>query len=281
MRDAFAQYTRNRQAWMQHWRHASGPRPTIIVVHGWAASPWGVNAAFFSLPWFYNRGYDVALVTLPFHGRRRERHSAYSGSGLFSHGIAHVVESIAQGVYDVRTLIDYLFAQGVGQVGMTGLSLGGFTSAMVASTDERLSFCIPNSPPTDLAEIVHVWQPNGFLLNHLLPRLGVEVADFDATMNAPSPLNYPVNLPKERLFLVGGLADRLAPPGQIVRLWEHWDRPRIHWHAGNHVTHLGQADYHRRMSYFLDEIGFSEPSVRRNGSVGRRVSFRRGNRIRA
>ncbi len=47
-------------------------------------SPYLANGLFLSLPWFYRSGYDVLLYTLPFHGRRAERFSPFSGYGFFS-----------------------------------------------------------------------------------------------------------------------------------------------------------------------------------------------------
>ena len=62
---------RNRTAWAQHWRHHDGPRPTLVVIHGFMADPYWVNSRFLALPWFYKQGYDILLYTLPHHGRRR------------------------------------------------------------------------------------------------------------------------------------------------------------------------------------------------------------------
>jgi hypothetical protein len=39
----------------------------------------------------------------------------------------------------------------------------------------------------------------------------------------------------------------LAPPDQALRLWEHWDQPRISWYSGNHVGYL----WSKQVSDFL------------------------------
>lgn len=61
------------------------------------------NGLFFSLPWFYRSGYDVLLYTLPFHGRRAEKYSPYSGYGYFANGFAGFAEAMAQAVHDFRS----------------------------------------------------------------------------------------------------------------------------------------------------------------------------------
>lgn len=76
-------------------------------------------------------------------------------------------------------------------------------------------------------------------------------------MRLHSPLRFPVRLSKERLFIVAGLADRLAPPEQSPRLWAHWGQPRIHWFPGSHILHLRRAVYLREIGRFLRETGFS------------------------
>jgi pimeloyl-ACP methyl ester carboxylesterase len=67
-----------------------------------------------------------------------------------------------------------------------------------------------------------------------------------------SPLNYPAVLPKQRLMVIGGLGDRLAPPDQAVRLWEHWERPELHWYPGSHILHLSRGRYLDAMRALMD-----------------------------
>jgi hypothetical protein len=57
-------------------------------------------------------------------------------------------------------------------------------------------------------------------------------------------------------MIITGLGDRLAPPGQAVTLWEHWNRCALHWFPGSHVLHVSQLDYLRRMTQFLRGVMF-------------------------
>ena len=97
------------------------------MIHGFLGSAYLANGLFLSLPWFYRSGYDVLLYTLPFHGRRAEKYSPFSGYGYFAHGFAGFAEAMAQAVFDFRSLIDYLEFTGVDRVALTGISLGGYT----------------------------------------------------------------------------------------------------------------------------------------------------------
>ncbi len=254
-RVSYGRVARNSTAWAQHWRHDDGPRPTVVVVHGFMASPAWFNKLFFQLPWWYANGYDLLLVTLPFHGRRA-RQLQYSGAGLFGGGPSRLIEALLHAVHDLRQWIDHLEEQGVTQVGMTGLSLGGYLTAVMAAVDERLHFAIPNAPVTDLADLTSSWFPMGGLVTGMLAREGIDHDAFAAAMAVHSPLHYAPRLERDRLFIIAGLGDRLAPPAHAERLWEHWDRPRVHAFPGNHVLHVERGAYLRRVGRFIRETGF-------------------------
>jgi hypothetical protein len=60
-------------------------------------------------------------------------------------------------------------------------------------------------------------------------------------------------------MLIGGVADRMAPPKHTRLLWEHWDRCRLHWFPGSHLLHLDRGDYLWQIARFLRGIGFLDP----------------------
>ena len=51
-----------------------------------------------------------------------------------------------------------------------------------------------------------------------------------------SPLALEPRIPRERRYLFAAVADRLVPADQVRDLWRHWERPRIVWYQGSHVT---------------------------------------------
>lgn len=256
-RARFEGHARNMIGRAMHWRHDDGPRPTIIVVHGFTGSPYWFNSGFFQLPWFYGHGCDVVLATLPFHGRRNDPAGPFDGSGLFSDGLATFTEAILQSVGDMRVIIDYLRAGGVERIGITGLSLGGYVSALMAAVEPRLHFSIPNSPVTDMGPLMDSWFPAGPLIRSGLRLARVDRETHYGALALHSPLRWPARLDRDRLFVIGGLADRLAPPEQAARLWDHWGRPRLHWFPGSHILHLRRAVYLREVGRFLRDTGFS------------------------
>lgn len=256
MQAHYSRFRRNRTAWAEHWVHGDRPRPTLIVIHGFTADPYWLNSRFLALPWFYELGYDILLVTLPFHGRRQERSSPYSGHGYFSHGFCHMNETVAHAIHDIRVFMDYLEKTGVTQIGATGISLGGYTTALLASVDERLKCAIPNVPVVSIIDIILSWQPASWLAKAGMKLGGITLQEARHTVAMQSALSFPAVIDHDRLMLIAGAGDRLAPPKHTYLLWEHWQRCRLHWFPGNHLIHLDQGRYLRAMRSFMKQIGF-------------------------
>jgi len=256
MDERYLRHARNRVVRAQHWRHENGPRPTLCVIHGFLADPYWINSKFLELRWFYQQGYDILLYTLPFHGKRQGPFSPFSGHGYFSGGLCQLNEAVAQSVYDFRILLDYLEIQGVEQFGVTGISLGGYTTAILAAVEERLAFAIPNVPVVSMVDLLMEWFPVNWLAQILMQYSGISIREARHQLAVHNPLTYPPILPRERLMIVGGAGDRLAPPKHSRLLWEHWDRCQIHWFPGNHVLHLDQGKYLKEMLAFMRGIGF-------------------------
>lgn len=260
LHSSYLRHRANRVAHARSLRHRDGPRPTIVAIHGFTADWYLINEWFFALPWFYRMGCDIVLFTLPFHGSRQTRFSPFSGHGFLAGGPCRLNEAVAQAVFDFRILLSWLLEErGAEQVGVTGLSLGGFTSAMLASVEDRLAFAIPNVPVVSFADLVLEWQPIGWLLRTALSTMRKDLAEARRLTAVSCPLTYRPAIPRERLMIVGGVGDRLAPPKHSLLLWEHWDRCRIHWFPGSHLIHLDRGEYLVEMARFMSEIGFLSP----------------------
>ncbi len=257
IRKEYAAQKANRTAHARLWRHKDGPRPTLIAIHGFGAEKSWMNEFILTLPRFFNMGCDVLLLTLPFHGPRANLLSPFSGHGIFSGGISRINEAFAQAVHDARLFIDHLFQdRGTPRIGVTGISLGGYTSSLLACCEPRLSFSIPNVPVVSMADLILEWQPLATLVKTILAAAGLSIKDLRHTLAISSPLTYRAVLPREQLMIVGGVGDRMAPPKHARLLWEHWERCRLHWFPGGHLVHLDKGEYLVEMSRFMRRIGF-------------------------
>jgi len=252
LRSDWAAHQRNRVVQAQHWLHPEGPRPTLVFVHGYIMDSHFANSWGFSLPWLYKMGYDILMPTLPFHGSRREKGQPFSGFGFLSGGLAHMNESMLQAIQELRVWLDYLFNQGAPQVGISGLSLGGYLSAIMATVDPRLAFCIPNSPVIAPVDMAMEWQPIRPLLKVAMRRDRVSVRELRHGMALHSPLSYPPRIDPRRILIIGGAGDRVTPPRFMHLLHQHWTGSGLRWFPGNHIVHLHQAKYLRLMQRFMD-----------------------------
>lgn len=256
MRKQWSAWASNNIVRAQHWRHDDGPRPTLCVIHGFMGSSYLANGRFFSLPWYYRSGYDVLMYTLPFHGKRAEKLSPFSGFGYFAGGLSGFAEAMAQAVHDFRSVVDHLPHTGVDRIALTGISLGGYTSALVASVDDRLEAVIPNCPVVSPSKLFDEWFPADKLFRLGLRLSHISHDELAAGLSYHGPLNYRPLLPTDRRMIITGLGDRMAPPEHAVMLWEHWNRCTLHRFPGSHVMHVSQLDYLRRMTAFLQAVMF-------------------------
>ncbi len=71
-------------------------------------------------------------------------------------------------------------------------------------------------------------------------------------MAVHSPATYPLQLEGDRALTIGGAGDRLTSPRFVRLLHQHWQESHLHWFPGNHVIHLSQGAYLRRMKNFMD-----------------------------
>lgn len=252
----YQRFKRNSIVHAQYWHHGDKPRPTLLIVHGYMMSSYQINALFFRADWFFKKGYDIVLYTQPFHGQRKETLAPFSGHGVFGHGISHMNEMFAQSVFDFRTLLNWLDDQGVPSYGVTGLSLGGYLSGLLASCEKRLQFSIPVVPVASMTDVIFQWAPASWVVRSGLRALGITVQEARHSMAAVSPLTWEPVLDHSRLMIVGGAGDRIVPPKHARLLWDHWKKPLMHWFPGNHIVHVDQGRYLKQMMVFMRRLGF-------------------------
>ena len=58
---------------------------------------------------------------------------------------------------------------------------------------------------------------------------------------------------------MAGLADRICTPDQARALYEHWERPAIHWFPGTHMAPIGRRATRERIEQHLRDTLLAEP----------------------
>jgi pimeloyl-ACP methyl ester carboxylesterase len=219
------------------WIHPkTGPRRrALIYVHGWLEpGPWVEEASF--LPLVHNElGVDVLHVQLPFHGSRNPKSAIFHGEFFWSADLVRTLEAVRQSALDVRTLMAWLRTQGYEEVGVTGLSLGGSITMLLACVSPTPDYIIPIIAHLQLAEAVEeasiLWR-----MREDLERFGL---DRDARRALFQRLGLgslrPV-LSRERQLWVAAREDQYITARLVERQWREWGEPPIEWIAGGHMT---------------------------------------------
>jgi len=171
---------------------------------------------------------------MPLHGRRRR--GVLPSVGFPSDDLLETVHGVAQAVWDTRRLVGWIRLHEGEEVGLFGLSLGGYTAAVVAGTEGALSCVIAGVPAVDFVELFERHAPTAI---RRLPAFTELAAAARVVHHVVSPLALPPLVDPGRRFIFAGLADRLIHPRYQVRaLWEHWQQPSIHWFEGSHIGFL-------------------------------------------
>jgi pimeloyl-ACP methyl ester carboxylesterase len=244
-RDAYVAHENNRTA---HARLilAPEPRPVVIALHGYLGGPYAFEERAFPVRWMVRRGFDVALAVLPFHALRSttDRTPPFPGADP-----RYTIEGCRQAVHDVRALIGYLLERGAPAVGVMGMSLGGYTTSLLATLDARLSFAIPIIPLASFADFA---RDQGRLGSGA--RADAQYEAYDEALRVVSPLARPSLLLPERVLVLAAEHDRITPIAHAERLAAHFGS-RLVTFPGGHLLQFGRGEAFREIGRFWRGLG--------------------------
>jgi pimeloyl-ACP methyl ester carboxylesterase len=247
VRSAYQAHARNRTAHARLYRSRGGPRPAVIVVHGYMSGQWAVEERAWPIQWLNKRGLDVALIVLPFHGVRA---GSQGGAPPFPGGDPRFTnEGFRQAVSDVRVLAGFLRGLGAPSVGIMGMSLGGYTAALVATIERDLAFAVPIIPLVSIADFARDQGRLGAGTQADAQRAALEAANW-----VVSPLARPRLVPKERVLVIAAESDRVTPIAHAERLAQHFDVRLLRLHGG-HLVQTWRAPAFRAVREMLQGSG--------------------------
>jgi acetyl esterase/lipase len=211
---------------------------------------WVLEEAGWPLAWLARRGLDVALPLLPFHALRA---GAHRGAPPFPGSDPRVTnEGFRQAVSDVVSLARWLRARGAPHVGVMGMSLGGYTSSLLATVSRDIDFVMPLLP---LASIADFARDQGRL--GLGEMADVQHAALERANWIVSPLARPLVLPPSRALVVAGEHDRITPSAHARRIATHFGCELVTI-PGGHLVQLGRAEAFRGLASMLEREGIIE-----------------------
>lgn len=249
--EVLARFPKNGTVHARHLCHEEPGRPAVIWLHGWGMGSYALEARICQARRLYEElGVDVYLHVQPFHGPRRPRGVLFAGELYPSTDMTLTNEAMLQTAWELRALLAWHRKMRGGPGGALGLSLGGYTAAMLATVAPELAFAACILPVADVPALM--WSNGRGTADRVrAEEEGVVFDDFCQSMAVHAPLAHPPALPPERLLLVGARGDRIIPPIHTRVLAEHWGQPQLHWFPGGHVTHFGRGGYMRVIMDFL------------------------------
>ena len=217
-------------------------RPVAIFVNGFASGHHVLERLAWPFAEFEKRNINSALFALPFHGPR----CRYRMPEWPAENVRFTIEGFRQAIWDLRVAINTLRNEGASHVGVIGMSLGGYTTALMATVEASLDFAVPFVP---IASIPY------FMKNaNLIPgEPDVQAQLFEemtALHNVTGPLGRPCLVPTDRVVVISGEHDRLATVDHGQLISEHFGCELVTF-PGAHILQSGRR---RSFRQFLSRI---------------------------
>ena len=252
--ETYASSVENRTAHARLFLGERG-RPAIVALHGYMGGQWVIEENHWPIAWLAKRGFDTALAILPFHGARA---GSRRGAPPFPSADPRITnEGFRQAVVDVLSLVRFLRDRGAPHVGVMGASLGGYTTALIATLSDDVDFVMPMIP---LASIADFAREQG--------QLGVGAAAdeqrdaLDRAYRIVSPFARAPRVKPSRALVFGADNDRITPSQHAKKLAAHFQCAHVTM-PGGHLLQLGRSGGFRALGAMLEREGLMEPRPHR------------------
>ena len=265
-REPYLSHLENQTAHVRWWtsraRAGKNSRPTIVFIHGLAGGNHWVTARTFVADYWLKHGFDVCSFQLPYHGARiSAEHGKVRSSALFlSPNPLRMNEAFGHAIYDLRALAMFLRSRGSEHIGVMGMSLGGYTTALWASTAGvgdvgGVDFAVAMIPAVSFGHLM--WRSNDDSPQRRRAiKDGVTQDLLIDAFAVHSPLTREPRIPRDHRFVIAGRGDRITGPEQAKILAKHWDRD-VMWFDGGHLAQIGRGDAFRSVRRSLDAMGMA------------------------
>jgi acetyl esterase/lipase len=131
-----------------------------------------------------------------------------------------------------------------------GMSLGGYTTSLIATLDRDLAFAVPIVPLASMADFARDLGRFGKGEPARLQHAGLESANFIVSPFARKSL-----VPPDRILIVGANADRITPIAHAERLANHFGVEPMRL-VGGHLLQVGRRRAFREIGKMLDRLHF-------------------------
>jgi fermentation-respiration switch protein FrsA (DUF1100 family) len=206
----------------------------ILLAHGY-----GDNRPEWIHALFAKKGFGVMSWDARAHGE--------SGGAVSTIGYLEVL--------DVKAALEYVLTQpGVQHVGAWGGSMGAATIIRAAAQFPQIEAIFADSSFTSLNDEINYLVPYP-LINPLTKFIAT--TETGLSLGEVAPLNDIGKISPRPVYIVQGLADKVAPPDSGEKLFNAANEPRFLWEKEN-VSHMlmyvdDPRPYRKRLVGFFDE----------------------------
>jgi len=165
------------------WFPARGRRAVVLLPH------WNSDAiAYTSLCRVLNLlGIAVLRMSMPYHDIRMPSEISRADYAV-SANVGRTLDSVRQGVIDVRCCLDWLEQQGYSKLGIVGTSLGSCYAFIAAAHDPRIRVAAFNHASTYFADVVWHGQSTRHIRQGIEQQINLE--ELRKIFLAISPMSY-------------------------------------------------------------------------------------------
>jgi dienelactone hydrolase len=211
---------------------ANTKRPAVIVLH--------ILGGDFALSRLFadsiaQKGSAALFVKMPYYGPRRPPGVE---KRMISANPEDTIAGMTQAVLDIRRATGFLMSRpevDSEQLGIFGISLGGITGSLAASSEPRLKNICVLLAGGDLGRIA--WEAKEFRRERQkLVDAGATLADFQKAVTEIEPLNFAANCRGRRILMLNADKDEVIPKACTEALWTAFDKPNIVWYDGGHYS---------------------------------------------
>ena len=232
-------------------------KPMAILVNGFSSGHHLMERVAWPMREFHRLGIGVSLFALPFHGPRGH---AFPPEWP-QQDTAFTIEGFRQAIWDLQTAIRAMREAGASQVGVVGMSLGGYTASLLATVTSDVDFVISYIPICSVPDVMND--------NDLVPGSGdIQRRLYEGYRDQLVPITPVCRKPTvepKRISIISGEFDRLATKQHGTRLAEHFGTELLTFPGGHIVQN-------RRAQAFREALeGFQDRGVLpRRGWLGRK-----------
>lgn len=222
--------------------------PTAIVLHAlMSASDIGYRRL---AEWFHARGWNMIFPHLPFHYSRTPR-GHRNGALAITANLPRNGETLRQAVIEQRQLMAFLRSRGCDRFGLLGTSYGGWTASLLSFVEPDFRFISLIQPVIDVEHAI--WKsPAAASIRRILKQQGITEGLSRRHAHLSSPLHGAPLTSRERITLVAGCYDTVAPPEGLRELASVWSGANYVEVRQGHFGYAALAEARLRIEPLLE-----------------------------